>query len=179
MANPIIISYKKEYNLRERILLWLLGNVIPLHSRVYKKRKVWGMTREDMLQYPEGTLAHELGLFLKQEQLQPVERVERHDAFHILLDFSTNLNDEAAMQFFLVGNGKISPFTVATASFTALVMPDKWRLFYREFRRGQKARCIAKWDFQVLLEEPFADVKAFIFHQPMNNQSLLSKLNAH
>jgi ubiquinone biosynthesis protein Coq4 len=126
---PIIISYKKEYSLRERMLLWLLGNVIPVHARVYTKRRAWGMKREDMLKYPEGTLGRELGLFLKQEDLQPVDRVERHDAFHILLGFSTALDDEAAMQFFLVGNGKISPFTMATAMFTGMVMPDKWGLF--------------------------------------------------
>jgi hypothetical protein len=173
---PIIITYREEYSFRERALLWLLGNVIPVHAKVYSRRPIWGMVREDMLRYPAGTLGHELGLFLARESLQPVDRVERHDAFHILLDFSTSLEDEAAMQFFLVGNGKISPFTLATAAFTALVMPDKWGLFIREFRRGRTALCIADWDFLQLLNEPFADVKAVIFRQPVRNERLLSKI---
>jgi ubiquinone biosynthesis protein Coq4 len=65
------------------------------------------MLREDRLRwYPAGTLGH--------ERLQPVDRGERHDAFHILPDFSTSLDEEATMQFFLVGAGKISPFALAT-----------------------------------------------------------------
>jgi hypothetical protein len=173
---PIIITYRKEYSFRERALLWLLGNVIPVHAKVYSRRPVWGMRREDMLQYPAGTLGHELGLFLARESLQPVDRVERHDAFHILLDFSTSLEDEAAMQFFLVGNGKISPFTLATAAFTTLVMPDKWGRFIREFRRGRTTLSIANWDFFPLLNEPFAEVKAVILRQPVHNERLLRKI---
>ena len=173
---PIIITYRPEYSFRERALLWLLGNVIPVHAKVYSRRPIWGMKREDMLQYPADTLGHELGLFLAREHLQPVDRVERHDAFHILLGFSTSLEDEAAMQFFLVGNGKISPFTLATAAFTALVMPDKWGRFSREFRRGRTALSIANWDFLHLLNEPFAEVKAVIFRQPVANERLLRKI---
>jgi hypothetical protein len=173
---PIIITYREEYSFRERALLWLLGNVIPVHAKVYSRRPIWGMKREDMLHYPAGTLGHELGQFLTREHLQPVDRVERHDAFHILLDFSTSLEDEAAMQFFLVGNGKISPFTLATAAFTALVMPDKWGRFIREFRRGHAALSIANWDFLHLLNEPFAEVKAVIFRQPVPNERLLRKI---
>jgi hypothetical protein len=173
---PIIITYRAEYSLRERALLWLLGNVVPVHAKVYSRRPSWGLLREDMLRYPAGTLGHELGRFLTRESLQPVDRIERHDAFHILLGFTTSLEDEAAMQFFLVGNGKISPFTLATAAFTWLVMPDKWGLFIREFRRGRTALSIANWDFLPLLDEPFAEVKAVIFRQPVHNERLLSKI---
>jgi ubiquinone biosynthesis protein Coq4 len=173
----VIISYKKEHSFRERMLLWLLGNVVPFHAKVYRKRKVWGLRRQDLLQYAEGTLGKELGLFLERESLEPIARIERHDAFHILLGFTTSLEDEAAMQFFLIGNGKISPFTLATTIFTAVAMPDKWGYFYKEFKRGSEAKCIAKWDFSILLDEPFLDVKALIFKQPVTNKSLLVKLS--
>jgi hypothetical protein len=172
----IIISYKPEYSLRERMLLWLLGSVIAVHAKVYVRRKAWGLQREDMLQYPKGTLGYELGAFLKQEELQPVSKVERHDAFHILLGFTTDLEDEAAMQFFLVGNGKVSPFTLATALFTGLVMPDKWGRFYREFRRGQQTLNIAKWDFLKLLGEDFETVQRIIFFKPIANKQALDQL---
>jgi hypothetical protein len=121
-------------------------------------------------------LGHELGLFLTRESLQPVDRIERHDAFHILLDFSTDISDEAAMQFFLIGNGKISPFTLATAGFTFLVMPDHWGNFYRQYKRGRAARSIAKWNFLDLLEEPYAQVKELIFSGATNNNALMQKI---
>jgi hypothetical protein len=58
--NTILISYRQKYSFRERALLWLLGNVVPAHAKVYSRRSIWGLTREDMLRYTAGTLGHEL-----------------------------------------------------------------------------------------------------------------------
>ncbi len=173
---PIIIKYKTEHGVRERILLFLLGEVIPIHARLYEKRQPWGLRMEDLMTYPKGTLGRELGMFLRDEELQPVPKVERHDAFHILLDFSTHIYDEAAMQFYLIGNGKISPFTVGTAVFAGMMLPDQWGYFRRQFARGRVARSIAKWNFKELLNENFTDLKKNINHQPVNNPDLLQKL---
>jgi len=173
---PIIITYKQEYSFRERMLLFLLGKVIPIHARFYGKRQPWGLTREDLIRYPAGSLGHELGQFLSSEGLQPVPRVERHDAFHILLDYTTRISDEAAMQFFLVGNGKRSPFTLGTMVFAAFVLPELWELFRREFRRGRQARSIARWNFYELLHENFSDLKKIIFNQPVENPALLRRV---
>lgn len=172
----VIITYKTEHTIRERVLLWLLGKVIPVHALLYERRKPWGLRASDLLQYPEHTLGRELGVFLKQEKLEPIDRVERHDAFHILLGFTTHVSDEAAMQFFLMGNGKRSPFTVGTALFAGLMLPEHWRFFKIQYVRGKAARSVAKWDFKTLLNEPTRDLIAYIFRQPMHNGELESKL---
>ena len=172
----VIISYKKEHSLRERLLLWLLGFVVPVHTIVYHRRKPWGLYRQDLLRYAPGTLGRELGLFLEREQLQPIPRIERHDAFHILLGFTTDVIDEAAMQFFLIGNGKSSPFTLSTAIFSGTILPEQLQRFRYEYRRGKAARSIAKWDFLELLDEPIEEVRRLIFRQPVYNQSLLEKV---
>jgi hypothetical protein len=172
----IIIEYKHENTLRERILLWLLGIVIPVHARFYSKRKAWGLLREDLILYPSGTLGRELGLFLIAEKLQPIDRIERHDAFHILLGFTTKISDEAAMQFFLIGNGKISPFTLSTAIFTAFMLPEQLGNFKYEYHRGKQARSIAKWHFKELLDENMDDIKNAIFRRPVENTNLLVKI---
>ncbi|MBC7552810.1 MAG: hypothetical protein H7257_02400 [Taibaiella sp.] len=173
---PIIIEYKKEHDLREKMLLWLLGNVVEVHARAYSGRKPWGLKREDLLTFAPGTLGNELGHFLQREDLQPVDKIERHDAFHILLDYSTQLSDEAAMQYYLIANGKKSPFTVATALFTGMVMPDYWSKFYKEYKRGRRARSIARWDFKELLDEPYTDIKKVINFEPVNNHRLMKKI---
>ena len=175
---PVIIRFKKEHTTREKILLWLLGEVIPIHAKFYTKRKPWGLRTQNLLFYPENTLGKELGNFLLSEKLQPIPRVERHDAFHILLDFDTHVNNEAAMQFFLIGNGKISPFTLGTAVFAGLMLPEQWRNFRKQYNRGKKARNISKWDFQELLTENFEDLKKIIFHIPVTNDQLLEKIHA-
>ncbi len=175
---PIIIKYKKEHGIRERILLFLLGGVIRVHAYFYGNRQPWNLSTEDLIQYPEGSLGNKLGIFLRKEELQPVPKIERHDAFHILFDFTTHIYDESAMQFFLLGNGKISPFTLSTAAFTALMLPDQWNNFYVQFRRGRKTQSIAKWNYKELLHDDFSDLKKVINHKPVNNESLLKKLVA-
>lgn len=172
----VIITYKKEHAIRERLLLWLLGKVIPVHALLYERRKPWGLTARDLTQYPKHTLGRDLGTFLKHEKLEPIDRVERHDAFHILLGFTTRVSDEAAMQFFLMGNGKRSPFTVGTALFAGLILPEHWRFFKMQYRRGKAARSVAKWDFKALLNDPTRDLIAYIFRQPMHNPELESRL---
>lgn len=173
----VIIEYKKEHSLRERMLLWLLGRVVPVHARFYEKRAPWGLMRADLKLYPAGTLGNELGHFLEEEQLEPIDRIERHDAFHILLGFTTQLNDEAAMQFFLIGNKKISPFTLGTALFCIASMPDQWSNFRKQYQRGKSALSIAHWDFKDLLPENFEDLKNIIFHRPVQNKALHEKIN--
>lgn len=175
---PVIIRFRKEHSLREKVLLWLLGEVIPIHANFYTKRKPWGLRTQNLLFYPENTLGRELGKFLQNEKLQPIPRVERHDAFHILLGFDTHVYNEAAMQFFLIGNGKISPFTLGTAAFAGLMLPDQWSNFRKQYYRGKKARSIAKWDFQELLTESFDDLKKIIFKLPVENSNLIEKINA-
>jgi ubiquinone biosynthesis protein Coq4 len=172
----IILDYKQHYSFRERALLWLLGNVVEVHARVYSNREPWKLSTEDLARYLQGTLGRELHIFLKDEQLQPVPKIERHDAFHILFGFATTLNDEAAMQYFLVGNGKISPFGLATTIFTGLVMPDRWSDFSFHYKRGKAARSIANWDFKELLNENFEDLRSYIFNRPFNNPALLNKI---
>ncbi|MEY2830508.1 MAG: hypothetical protein RIQ33_2366, partial [Bacteroidota bacterium] len=170
---------KSELSIREKMLLWLLDNVVTVHSKFYPNRKNWNLTTADLLNYPDKTLGKELGLFLEKEKLEPVEKIERHDAFHILFDFSTELKDEAAMQFFLIANGKISPFTLATAIYTTIVMPDYWSYFFKHFKQGRKTRSIAKWDFKSLLNENFQDLKSYLNYQTINNPRLETKLKAY
>ncbi|PZF74156.1 hypothetical protein [Taibaiella soli] len=172
----VIIEYKEQHSLRERMLLWLLGRVVPVHARFYEKRAPWGFTRADLQTYAPGTLGHELGNFLEAESLEPIDRIERHDAFHILLGFSTKLHDEAAMQFFLLGNKKISPFTLGTAAFCIATMPDYWKYFSKQYKRGKTANSVAHWDFKELLHEDFNDIKRYIFHEQVQDKALLTKL---
>jgi hypothetical protein len=38
MKKPVIIRFTNEHSWREKILLWLLGNVIPIHDFFYERR---------------------------------------------------------------------------------------------------------------------------------------------
>ena len=122
-----IIHYSKNLNVREFVLLKTFEILNPLHAVIHHKRKPWGKSVADLLNYPETTLAHKLGIFLDVNHLEPVDKAEKHDAFHVLLGYGTDIKEEAGMQWFLMGNGKLSPFTLGTSALAAFVLPERFR----------------------------------------------------
>lgn len=145
------VKYKGGISLREKVVLWLLETGAPLHDILNPGRIPWNLNSNDLYTYPDGSLGKCLSLFYKKEGFEPVSRAERHDVFHVLLGYSTTVADEAAMQFFLLGNGKWSLFSVGTAFISAFLFPSQWDSFYEAYRQGRKAVNFSKWDFRQLL----------------------------
>ncbi|PBQ34350.1 hypothetical protein CNR22_22085 [Sphingobacteriaceae bacterium] len=160
----IEINYQTEKSWRAKTVLWLLEKGVPIHAGLNKSRVAWDLTPEDFLNYPDGTLGKCLGKFYKKEKFEPIPKAERHDIFHILLNYSTNVIDEAAMQFFLLGNGKPSFFTTGTCIFTALLFPDKIGYFTLSFKKGLQSTSIRHWDFKQLLNEDLGLLQNKIFN---------------
>ena len=120
---PIIIKYKTEYSLRERFILFVLSVYVPIYKLIVHKRNSWNLKKHDLLQFPEKTLGNELGLFLQREELEIIDKIESHDVFHLLLDYKTKVIEESAMTFFLIGNGKVSIYTIGSAVFSVIFYP--------------------------------------------------------
>lgn len=150
------VEYKDARSVREKAVLFLLGKAAPLHNILARKRTPWNLCSDDLYLFPEGSLGKTLSLFYKREGFEPVPRAERHDMFHVLLGYSTNVADEAAMQFFLLGNGKWSLFSLGTAIISAMLFPLQWKSYYRAYLKGKRCADISKWDFRKLLH---CDVK--------------------
>ena len=174
----IHIKYQKARAVRERLLLYFFEKIGPVHERLHSTRQPWNLQREDLLQYRKGTLAWRLGFFLQMEDLQPIPRAERHDVFHILLGFGTDVPEEAAMQFFRLGNGQRSLFAFGTSMLAAAVLPEQWVRFWKAYKKGKSAINIAHWDFQQLLNENFEDIRRIIFKQPTKNVILVGNMKA-
>ncbi len=169
---PIIINYKPEYSLRDKIILFVLSKTILVHARFYSNREAWNLKKKDLIKFPEKTLGHELGLFLENEEIETIDKIERHDAFHILLDYETNIVDETAMMFFLLGNGKYSPFTFGAAFFPGIFYPEKWKYFYQHYKRGRDAFPFTHWDFKALLNHNLEELKNIIFKKTNINTGI-------
>jgi hypothetical protein len=174
MATTNII-YKAQGSLRSDFIFWTLDKMIAIHRRLHMYRAPWGLTTKDLVEYPEGTLASEIGHFLQHEGLEPVPRVERHDAFHVLTGYATDTVQEVAMQVFLVGNGKHSLFTLSGAG-SAFLLPEKWGVFLAAFKRGQQARCISNWNYKKLLNENVEELRRYIFGDQPGNAALEGRL---
>lgn len=159
----IKIDYDTQHSVRAKAILWLLEKSTPLHALFNKKRKAWNLKPDDFLKFRPGSLGYTLGTFYRREQFNPVDKAERHDVFHVLLGYSTDVLDEAAMQFFLWGNGKASLFTVATCLISALLFPNRIAYFLRHYRKGKRSAPIGRWDFRQLLQEDLDVLKNRIF----------------
>jgi len=175
MKNNIIIPQRK-YTLRERFVVNLLNQSIKAHAKVHSKRKPWGIKTEELVNYPPQSMGKMLGEFLQKEKLQPIDKLERHDVFHILLDYDTDLKQEAGLYFFLFGNGKKSLFAIGTVLFSAIMFPEHWHYLYKQYKRGQAAYPIIKLKFNELLFDNYIDLKSVVFRQPIENLQLLNKI---
>lgn len=133
----IEINYQSENSLRAKAVLWLLEKGVPVHARMNKHRIAWNLTSDDLVKFEKDSLGNTLGLFYKKEKFEPISKAERHDVFHVLLGYSTNVMDEAAMQFFLWGNGKPSFFTVGTCLLTGILFPNKLKFFAEAYQKGK------------------------------------------
>lgn len=163
--NKITVEYAGALSIREKLVLLILEKGAPLHYHFCSRRKPWGLNSVQLLQFPDGSLGHELGLFYKSQGFEPIPKAERHDVFHVLLGYTTEVPDEAAMQFFLWGNGKASLFTVGTALVSATLFPFQWKRYISEFKKGKACSNISNWDFKALLSENTNALKSKIFKQ--------------
>lgn len=155
----IEIHYQSQRSVRARGVLWLLEKHAPLHGLLNKKRHAWGLCSDDLMAYPQGSLGYSLGVFYKKEKFEPIARAERHDVFHVLFGYSTQVIDEAAMQFFLWGNGKGSLFTIGTCVISAFVFPNKIAHFIRHYKKGGKCIPVKDWNFKFLLTEDLRELR--------------------
>lgn len=166
----IEINYQSESSVRAKAVLWLLEKGVPVHARLNKERVAWNLTSKDLLDFREGSLGYALGQFYQKEKFEPISKAERHDVFHILLGYSTNVIDEAAMQFFLWGNGKPSFFTVGTCIITAFLFPDRFSYFRKAYQKGRQSTSIRDWNFKLLLNENMGELQNKLFNL-RNNES--------
>jgi ubiquinone biosynthesis protein Coq4 len=163
MASGISINYNNT-NRREYYLLRFLSWVTPFHASVFRRRRVaWGLNTADLCRFPTETLGHSLGLFLRRHNLEPVAKAERHDCFHVLLGFGASLKEETSMQWFLIGNGKLSLFTYGTAVLAILMLPEYFGSYYRAFISGRNAPSIHNWNFYKLLHCDARHLRGLIF----------------
>jgi hypothetical protein len=93
----------------------------------------------------EGTLGKDIAECLAKNNLRLVPGYESHDLKHVLLDYKMNPVDEIRMQAFMLGNGNISIPSLAIFFYGFLLLPNKWKIFYKDFKAGLASQPIKHW----------------------------------
>ncbi|WP_405371025.1 hypothetical protein [Nonlabens sp. Asnod2-A12] len=133
-----------------------------LASTVYIRFKTgpsWNVHTKQLLSYPTDSLGYHLGCFLIQHKLEPQPRCEDHDVFHVLTGYKIDTAQEIAMQYWLWGNGKRSPFVLLAMLVGVILYVDQYSLFIIAIEAGHKASPIHDIDFKQNLYSPISLIK--------------------
>lgn len=106
---------------------------------------VYEQKARQLKELPDGTLGKDIANCLEENNLRLVPNYESHDLKHVLLDFKMTPVDEIRMQAFMLGNGNYSIPSFAIFIFGALLLPDLWATFYKDYKNGLKSKPIKTW----------------------------------
>ena len=109
---------------------------------IYEKRV------SQLQKLPDGTLGKDIANCLERNNLRLVPNFESHDLKHVLLDFKMTPIDEIRMQAFMLGNRNYSIPSFAIFLFGALLLPDLWTTFYKDYRKGFNSKPIKTWTIE-------------------------------
>jgi len=122
----------------------------------------WAFSQQQLLSFEEDTLGRKLGEFYKKHGFTMIPKMENHDVHHLLTDCGTKFEEEIAMQFLLLGNGKMNAHLLAAIFLGSLILPEYFRIYMQAYRKGKRMRPFYHWDFEELLFQNFENVKDFI-----------------
>ncbi|HEX8516186.1 MAG TPA: hypothetical protein VF868_08300 [Bacteroidia bacterium] len=114
---------------------------------------------EDLLRLADDTIGKELAVYLREKGLHLVPGYLKHDCKHIILGYGMDEAGEAAMQFYFLGNRHYSVPVVMTCMFCVLLMPENWRMFSYEFRKGRNAPAFPELDPSLAVTMKTADLR--------------------
>ena len=165
-------------HLRKKLISWLFDKSQKIYTQFFKTHDPWGISREELLNYPEESLGFHLGTFLLMNDFQLISKVERHDAYHTITGYGTNVEDEIALQFLCYGNGKRSPFLLGAVILGSIILPDYFPYYIRSFNIGKNANPFYHFNYKNLLKVNLDDFRKTIFSQIPRKQ-MKQKLNSN
>lgn len=129
---------------------------------------------ENLRKYPIGTLGHDIARCLDDNKLGLVPKYESHDLKHVLLDFKMTPVDEIRMQAFMLGNGNYTFPCFAILTFGAILLPDEWSTFYKDFKSGQKSIPISSWTIEKYADFQTQTLREQVIEKRTENQKILT-----
>ena len=127
---------------------------------------IYEQKARQLQELPDGTLGKDIANCLEKNNLRLVPNYESHDLKHVLLDFKMTPVDEIRMQAFMLGNDNYSIPSFAIFIFGALLLPDLWTTFYKDFQNGRNAKPVKTWTI-----EEYAHCQTSTLRQIVRNYS--------
>ena len=92
-----------------------------------------------------------------------IPKMENHDVHHLITGCGTNFEDEIAMQYLLLGNGKLNAHLLAAIFLGTLFLPEYFKMYIHAYQKGKRMKAFFYWDFESLLWQNFEHLQDFIY----------------
>ncbi|MFD0965014.1 Coq4 family protein [Pseudofulvibacter geojedonensis] len=148
---------------RKQLINWLFIISQKIYTQLFKKHQPWNIHKKDLLQLPKDSFGYHLGSFLQKNGFELIPKVERHDAYHVLTGYSTNVEDEIALQWLCFGNGKRSKYMYGVIILGTVILPDYYQYYKKSYRKGKQANTFHHLDYKELLQTPIEDLRRCFF----------------
>lgn len=156
-------SFNALKQLRKQLIIWMFNHSQRMYTQLFKSHDSWTITKSDLLQLPQPSFGRHLGEFLAKNNFELIPKVERHDCYHVLCGYSTEVEDEIALQCLCYGNGKRSPYLYGAIILGVTILPDYYKYYYSSFKTGKRANPFHHFDYRHLLNVSISDFRTAIF----------------
>lgn len=165
------MKYKLSEKIIEKSFYLSVWTIEQLSNTDKLKDKI-----EELNNLEEGTLGKEIARCLIENNLNLVPNYESHDLKHSLLNYKMTPLDEIRMQAFMIGNGNWSIPSLAIFIYGVILLPSKWTLFRKDFKKGKKTIPIKDWSIEEFADKPIEELRRKIFNQRKTKSDSLKSL---
>lgn len=129
------------------------------YLKYFRKNNPWNITTKDLILYPQESLGFHLCCFHLKYNLEMKPNLEEHDVIHVLTNTGVSVADEVALQYYLLGNGKIGPYMSLALITGTIFYPTHLRTFIKYYKRGRTAHQFHHLEFRKMLHLPVQTIQ--------------------
>ena len=163
--NTYTLKYKVLLimKIRKEIIVWMFEKSQKIYTKYIKKNKPWNINKSNLLGYPDASFGKHLGEFLEENGFDLIPKAVCHDAYYVLTDYGTKVEDEIAQQYLCYGNGKRSIYLYGVITIGTIILPDYLSFYMKSYKIGKSANLFHNLDFKSLLNTSLIDLQSCIF----------------
>lgn len=150
--------------MRKKFIYWLFEHSQRMYIK-FKRKKAWEITSKELLEYPKESFGYHLGRLLEKNEFELLPKVERHDCYHLLTGYGTKVEDEIALQYVCLGNGKKSPYLFGVLLIGTIILPEYFKYYLKSYQLGKKCNQFHHFQYQRLLHFSFQEIRETIFNK--------------
>ena len=150
-------------SIRSKLLVLLTHTIALPILKIIRKKKVFPYSMEKLSALPYETVGNELWQILNEQNLRLLPYYEKHDIKHVVLQYPFTDEGEVSLQFFMLGNGRISFPVLSTVIYGVITMPEYYASFKKAYRRGKQIPTLDQLDWFSIIEIPLIQVQQQIY----------------